>query len=465
MSRIKLFGTNRARPRYLERSGDEVRTWNISSDEEEEEIVDEEEYDVRSPLKPIAIILAVLAVLEALYFICVYSNIPFIARYRTIYIQTAMSTMRHQWLATTFIPSSVINGVMDGVAEARAAQIGQESTWHTNDKPSAEPEDTPGTSEPEKPVKPAEPEEPKLSPEEQAEQDFYTLFWELDQDSMESYLAEHPEALDNGWDGIYINEAGLNDNGTSIRTTMDEQVLAIDVPNQILLVKVEGTDTGGRYIGVLAIAKDPSRLSVRNSESAWAGQYAQTIANNNNGVLAMTASGFIDDGGNGNGGSIAGYAMANGEPRGSHMGWGYKRIELRKNNYMYITDAQSSVHEDTTDAVEFMPALIVDGELINDEHVQYYSELNPRTVIGQSDLGEVLMLAIEGRQPTRSMGCGVKECAQILYKHNCMQAMNLDGGASTILWYDGEYLIRCSNGYPEGRQLPNAFIYERRGTD
>ena len=74
---------------------------------------------------------------------------------------------------------------------------------------------------------------------------------------------------------------------------MDEQVLAIDVPNQILLVRVEGSGAGGRYLGVLAIAKDPSKLSVKNSESAWAGQYAQTIANNNNGVLAMTASGCL----------------------------------------------------------------------------------------------------------------------------------------------------------------------------
>lgn len=461
MSRIKLFGNNHARPRYLdrERISREVCVPQEIVDEAEE--VEEEEY-VRSPLKPIVIVLAVLAVLESLYFVCVYSSIPFIERYRTIYIQTAMSTMRHQWLATYFIPSGVINEVMDGVAEARRAQIGQQSSWHTDDAPAGDKEDEPDAVKPVQVVKPVEREEPRLSPEEQAEKDFYTLFWELDQDSMEAYLAEHPEALDNGWDQLYINEAGLNDSGTTIRTTMDEQVLAIDVPNQILLVRVEGSGAGGRYLGVLAIAKDPSRLSVKNSESAWAGQYAQTIANNNNGVLAMTASGFIDDGGNGNGGTIAGYAMSDGESRGEHMWWGYKRIELRKNNYMYITDSQSPVHEDTTDAVEFMPALIVDGDIINDEYVQYYSELNPRTVIGQSDLGEVLMLAIEGRQPARSMGCGVRECAQILYRHNCMQAMNLDGGASTVLWYDGEYVIRCSNGYLEGRQLPNAFVYERR---
>ena len=43
-----------------------------------------------------------------------------------------------------------------------------------------------------------------------------------------------------------------------------------------------------------------------------------------------------------------------------------------------------------------------------------------------------------------------------------MQAMNLDGGTSAIMWYDGEYVIQCSNeALPEGRTLPNAFVYQR----
>ena len=463
MSRIKLFGNNRTPPRYLQRERPYRRAAAVVEEDDDEEDDEYEEEYARSPLKPIAIILVILAVIEALYFVCVYSNIPFIERYRNIYIQTAMSTMRHRWLATAFIPSPVINEVMEGLADARAAQIGHESSWHTDDDPK---EDTKNPDK--KPVKPVQTvvssvdTAPTLTPEQQAEQDFYNLFWEVDQETLNDYIKEHPEALDNGWDGLYINEAGLDDNGTSIRTIMDEQVLAIDAPNQILIVRVEGTAAGGRYQGVLAVAKDPSRLSVKNSESMWAGQYAQTIANNNNGVLALTASAFIDDGGNGNGGSIAGFSMSDGEGRGYHMGWGYKRLELRENNYMYITDAQSPVHEDTTDAVEFQPALIVDGEKIDDWMVNYYSDVNPRTVIGQSDLGEVLMLAIEGRMPARSMGCAVKECAEIMSRHNCMQALNLDGGSSTIMWYDGEYLIRCSNRYAEGRQLPNAFIYERR---
>ena len=110
--------------------------------------------------------------------------------------------------------------------------------------------------------------------------------------------------------------------------------------------------------------------------------------------------------------------------------------------------------------MEFTPALIVDGKVLVDENNDW-NGLNPRACIGQSEKGEILMLAIEGRLAS-SLGTGVAECAKILKSHNCMQAMNLDGGTSAILWYDGEYIIRCSNqALPAGRTLPNAFVYEK----
>ena len=39
-----------------------------------------------------------VAVLVVLYLTAVFSNIPFIAKWRTIYILTAMTTNNHQWL-------------------------------------------------------------------------------------------------------------------------------------------------------------------------------------------------------------------------------------------------------------------------------------------------------------------------------------------------------------------------------
>lgn len=397
----------------------------------------------RSPLKLITVILTILAVLECGYFVCVYSDIPFIAKWREIYIQTAMDTMSHQWLAKAFIPQGVIEEAM----ASRAAAM-QEQTEHNSSDNWADNQQSTDTE-----PKPTTPENTVTEdPEKTA---FYELFWEIDPNSMDAYLKQHPETLDNGWDEIYINEAGLDDEGTSIQTTMGEQVLAIDVPNQILLVRVKGSG----YRGVLAVAKDPSRLCVENSAGLGSyGQYVGTIAANNNGVLAMNGSGFLDPGGVGNGGLLTGYSMSNGEAyQGAPFGWSYKRIELREDNYFYIVDTSASVHEDTTDAVEFTPAVIVDGKVLD---TSGWSGLHPRTIIGQSDKGEILMLVVEGRL-VQSLGISVADCAPILLDHGCMQALNLDGGTSAILWYDGEYVTQCSNtALPKGRLLPNAFVYK-----
>ena len=73
--------------------------------------------------------LTVLLCLEGLYFLCIYSNIPFIVKYRTIYINTAMNTMRHQWLATYFIPDNVIDKVRYEYGLQVAASNGKESQW------------------------------------------------------------------------------------------------------------------------------------------------------------------------------------------------------------------------------------------------------------------------------------------------------------------------------------------------
>lgn len=289
-----------------------------------------------------------------------------------------------------------------------------------------------------------------------SEENFYNVFWELDRTSMENYIKDHPDTLNNGWGSIYINEAGLDDEGTSIQTTMGEQVLAIDAKNQILILRVEGSG----YRGVLAVAKDPAQLhNYPATQIGYVGEYAGTIAQNNNGVLAMNGSGFLDPNGTGSGGDLAGYAMSDGVEYGTHYAWGYKRIELREDNKFYITDAQNATTDGTTDAVEFTPALILDGNTLVDEY-NFWNGINPRSCIGQSDRHEILMLVIEGRNVLSGIvGTGVVECASILARHNCMQAINLDGGSSAIMWYNGEYINNCSNGNTAGRLLPNAWVY------
>ena len=51
---------------------------------------------VKKPLKTLAIWLTVLLVLEGLYFFCAYTTNEFVSHWRTVYINTALSTMRHR---------------------------------------------------------------------------------------------------------------------------------------------------------------------------------------------------------------------------------------------------------------------------------------------------------------------------------------------------------------------------------
>ena len=143
-------------------------------------------------------VLIVLALLAGLYCLCVFSDIPFIAKWRTIYIQTAMDTMNHQWLATAFLPQSVIDEAM----EAREGAM-QEQTEHNSSENWADM----GNS--------------AASGENISEEDFYELFWEIERSSMEDYLSRHPEALEDGWENLYINAVSYTHlfivNGSEIR--------------------------------------------------------------------------------------------------------------------------------------------------------------------------------------------------------------------------------------------------------
>lgn len=441
----------------------------------------------KKPLKVLAIWLAVILCLEGLYFFAVYTNNSFISYWRTAYINTAISTMRHQWLATALLPKSVVQAVVDRNTMAAASiNISTGSTWGKTDTDTVEPDlpdTTPSTSDTdnshELEVEVTRPKE--LTEEEIAaieREEFYELYWELDQDTMEAWIAEHPETLDNGWSGIYINEAGLDDNGTTIYTTMGEQVLAVDVPNKLLLVRVSGSG----YRGVLAIGKDASHFCIGTSSTISQGDdpfeygcgetVGQIAQNVEGGILAIPANGFIDvdqmgNAGAGNGGRLSGYCMAQGVEynvnyHAKNSGWHkFARMEFHEDNLMYIKNTDDPVSEDCTDALEFEPPMIIDGEVLVTD---WWTEINPRACIGQTDRYEILMMMIEGRGASGSLGTDVNVCAQIFAKHGCQQAINVDGGTSGMMWYNGEYITRCSNSNtPEGRTIPNACVYRSFG--
>ena len=370
-------------------------------------------------LKIIAFVLALILALECAYCVAVFTDwIPPLTDLRNAFIETALGTMNHKWLATALIPGSIVREVWDAMESERNSQIGQNSgQWDPVDSPKS--------------------------------RDFFELFPEIDPADFRAFA---PVSLD-APESFYVNYSGLDEVGLDLYTRQGDQVLAIDAVNGILVVRIREE----YFRGVLILGKDPARLSCAAAEN-WgeSGQRAGEIAEANGALVALTASGFEADGPEG--AYQTGAALCGGTVYGEHLKPGYKRLELRSNDRLYVVDAHTDFHPDCTDATEWTPALIVDGEIVvsKDDH---YNARNPRCCLGQAADGTVLMLCIEGRY-LDSLGATAPECAEILARYGAYQAMNLDGGTSAICWYDGRYITRCSDpNLPEGRLLPNAWIY------
>lgn len=274
-------------------------------------------------------------------------------------------------------------------------------------------------------------------------------------------LEELPPSLDaeTEWGSYYLNEAGIDDAGTEFHTIHGDQILAIDAKNEILLIRIRGED----YQGVLAVVNDPTKLSLQaSSQIGTMGETAGTIAAAHDGVLAINASRYLDLDGSPNGGSLADFTMCDGISYNEDLlvHDGQARLEIDSNGIFTIISPADSLSKDVRHAVQTTPSLITDG-MITPE-LDLWSGKHPRSCIGQTIDGAVLMLVIEGCLPGYSLGTDLADCAQILARYGAVQAMNLDYGTSSILWYDGEYVTKCSNPMlPEGRNLPNAFVIQR----
>jgi phosphodiester glycosidase len=108
------------------------------------------------------------------------------------------------------------------------------------------------------------------------------------------------------------------------------------------------------------------------------------------------------------------------------------------------------------DVVGGTPILIRDGEIAEQLCSGSSCIRHPRTGIGYTDNGGVLLVVVDGRQPRWSRGASFREFAVIMQDLGAIQALNLDGGGSTTMVVEGEVVNRPSDG--QQRSLSNAVL-------
>ena len=377
--------------------------------------------------------LVTLVVLVTLYLTAVYSNIPFIAKWRTIYIETAMSTMNHKWLATYFIPKSVIDAVMAKRQEEFDKQANLQSSWGTEEEDS----------------------ETETEEENVAEKEFYEKYWELDTPSIRNYFASNASLVANGYDSILIEDL---EGDLGLKTASDDSLLVLDTENNLMVIGV----AGNHFVGKLAIVKNPEQVElIKASAFGSVGEMVESIGQRTDSLIAINGSAFVDPKGHGSGGTLNGVMLLDGQAYGTAKNGYWKLVGMKNDNRMYISNYyQTNDVSNYKWGVEFFPALIVDGQNVVDG--TFGMGLQPRTAIGQSRNGDCMMLIIDGRQPGYSVGCTVADCSKILERYGAFQAMNLDGGSSSVMWYRGQLITRSSSVSKRGRYVPSGLVIRKK---
>ena len=88
------------------------------------------------------------------------------------------------------------------------------------------------------------------------------------------------------------------------------------------------------------------------------------------------------------------------------------------------------------------------------------NEKHPRTAMGCTQDGHLIILVIEGRFPGTSEGATLLQEATILKDLGCFEALNLDGGGSSCMLINGKQTITPSDKAGQ-RPIPAVFLVNK----
>lgn len=116
-----------------------------------------------------------------------------------------------------------------------------------------------------------------------------------------------------------------------------------------------------------------------------------------------------------------------------------------------------------SEALSGGPILVQNGKRVPIKAVESDSyifssmkERHPRSAIGWND-EYYFLVSVDGRKPGVSEGLTLEELSFQLVKMGCKDALNLDGGGSATLWFDGKVRNYLCDGYE--RKIANGLSF------
>ncbi len=238
---------------------------------------------------------------------------------------------------------------------------------------------------------------------------------------------------------------------------------------------------GRNFSAIMMIVKDPSRVSV-SCVYPW-GEYGKEldkIVKEADAIGGINGTIYKSD--SNKGGHPIGIVVSQGEILMNEP-WalnGLVMVGMTENGILDITDINKWSAADVEkyvkekkirDAVCFQEEMSEDNNhfvqlIINGVERQVSgsgSGGNPRTAIGQRADGALLLLVTDGRGADGHLGASASDLISIMKEYGAVNAANLDGGSSTCMYYDDEYLMTSVTFYYRNSswRLPLAWVISK----
>lgn len=276
----------------------------------------------------------------------------------------------------------------------------------------------------------------------------------LTQDEItEIYNAHFEVSSSDATDPSLISISTTEETDPSLGPQPDAYGLIDEDGDGVILVDVKKKG----FVGKMMVVKDPSRVFVGKPEIY--GGYGMTLdalCERYDAIGGINGGAFFDEDGGGTGGFPDGLTIADGEVfmAGNERTF----VGFTEEHILFVGDIDQESAEDLhiQCGVSFGPALIINGQGVYGRYME--SGINPRTAIGQRADGAVLMLVIDGRQ-MHSVGCSFGDVRDVMIDFGAVNACNLDGGSSTVMYYKGEIINSPSSASGASRALPDAFLF------
>ncbi len=235
----------------------------------------------------------------------------------------------------------------------------------------------------------------------------------------------------------------------------DAYGLVDDDGDGIIFTEVKGNG----FLGYMTVILDPTRVFVGMPDSyGGVGLTLEQMVQKYGALGGINAGGFKDDGGGGLGGMPEGLTIIDGVCYNQDAGAteGFAGLDRQGILHVGFYTYEDCVANDIVYAVSFGPILISNGVPTDPEYLT--SSVNPRTAIAQRADGAIIMLVIDGRQ-VHSIGATYQDMVDLLLSYGAVNACNMDGGSSTVMYYNGQYVNSCSAEGGNPRPLPDAFLF------